>query len=355
MSAAARVLKALSPVSGGRLVARTVPATPPTVVRADGGYVWDADGVRRHDFHNRDGVVILGHADPLVAAAAADPDPRSAAEAAERLRAFTPGAETVAFMPSAQAAMLAALRMARAATGRERVVVLSNRPMAGHAGALIAADAAAASDMIATYGADLAALVVAPLALAAGDLVRLATAARSQGAVLVFDEHRSGLRVHEGGAQALLGVRADLAVEGSTIGNGAQIAAVTGRKDLVAAAPVQAAPTAQALAAAAATLRRIAAAPVVASLRIRGAELEAEVEALLVSHGAAGRIEIVGDPSWSRLTFASRELRAAFLAAALEAGIYTTGEHVMSYAHGDEAISALVRAYEAILPRVLGR
>lgn len=350
MSAAARVLKALSPAPGGRSAAR---AGPPAIAYAEGEYVWDAAGRRRHDFHNRDGAVILGHADPLVAAATAEPDHQAAAEAADRLKGFVPGAEAVAFAASGQAAMLSALRMARRATTREQVVVLSNRPMAGHAGAEIVASAEAALARMDAVGADLAALVVAPLAVALPDLVRLAAAARTKGAVLLFDEHRSALRVHEGGAQALLGVRADLAVTGPAIGNGAQIAAVVGRRALIRAAAATPEPTAQALAAAAATLRRVASEPVVASLRIRGAELEAEVEALLAQHGAAGRIEVLGDPSWSRLAFASRDLRAAFLAAALDQGIHTRGEHVMSYAHGDEAISALLRAYEVALPQVL--
>ena len=96
--------------------------------------------------------------------------------------------------------------------------------------------------------------------------------------MLIFDEALSGFRVHEGGAQALYGVEADLVVFGDNLANGMPLSVLAGRRDLVWAAqqhePLRADITC--LAAARAVLTKIEIEPVIATLRIGGAEIQAE-------------------------------------------------------------------------------
>jgi len=322
--------------------------------------VWDSAGRRYLDFANRGGAVILGHADPDVERAAAG-RAHGFDEVAARIAWLVPCAEAVALAASGTAAMLAALRMARAHTGRERVLACATRPVPGARAGFLPGDLDALAALLDLYADEVAAVVVEPLAAphpAPGAwLARVRDLACRHGAVLVFDETRSGFRVHKGGGQTLLGVTPDLAVFGPSLGNGAAVGAVAGRQPLIDAAPHRGPRVApEAIAAAAATLRKLEREPVIATLRIRGAEVQAEVEALLASTGADAFVSIAGDPCWSVLDFSGAHggsVRSLFLAESHAHGLHSAGAHVMSYAHGDEAISALIGIYAKVLPRLV--
>jgi glutamate-1-semialdehyde 2,1-aminomutase len=327
------------------------------MARGLGATVWDHDGRAYLDLCNRDGTVILGHADPEVEAAAADPAPGAAEAVAARLRALIPCAEAVRFTASEPSALIAALRVARAHTGRERVLTCSGRPLAGATAAFSRTDLAQLAALLDLYADEVAAVVFEPMGaglMPAGRLAAVRDLVRRHGALLVFDETRTGLRVHKGGAQALLGVVPDLAVFGRALGNGAAIAAVAGPRALLSLKAMHGLPPEEAaLAAAAAVLRKVERQPVIYSLRVRGAEVQAEVEALLAAAGAQALVGVSGDPTWSRLDFCGPRTRALFLAQARACGLHTTGGHAMSYAHGDEAITELVRIYAEVFPRLV--
>ena len=188
---------------------------------------------------------------------------------AEKVRSLVPSIEMVRFTSSGTEATMSAVRVARAATGRDRVIKFAGC-YHGHAdgflveagsGALTlgvptspgVAASTAALTLTATFNdldsvaalfeantAQVAAVVVEPIVgnmgtvpPAAGFLDGLRTLCDQHGALLIFDEVMTGFRVHRGGAQALYGVRPDLTCLGKIIGGGLPVGAYGGRKDLM--------------------------------------------------------------------------------------------------------------------------
>ena len=263
-----------SPVRAFRSVGR-----PPLVLeRGDGPYVWDADGRRYIDYVGAWGPAVLGHRHPAVTAAVAAALERGLALGAtspleiklgEAIRAAMPSVERLRFTSSGTEAVMSALRVARAATGRDLVVKFAGG-YHGHADALLvdagsgvatmaipgtagipAAVAAttvvlpfndpnAATLAFARLAGRIAAVIVEPvpanagvLPPAPGFLEHLRELTRADGALLVFDEVITGFRVGPGGAQARFGIRPDLTTLGKVIGGGMPIGAYGGRAELM--------------------------------------------------------------------------------------------------------------------------
>jgi glutamate-1-semialdehyde 2,1-aminomutase len=257
---------------------RAVGGDPPIMVRGLGPYVWDADGKRYIDFVGAFGPLPLGHAHPAVVAAI-----RSAVEAggpfgatspaevrlAELIGRRMPSIERIRFVNSGTEAAMSALRVARAATGRDLVIKFEGG-YHGHADSLLVeagsgvatlsipgsagvAASVAAQTLVATYNdltsvaslldahaGEVAAVIVEPVAAnmgvvlpAPGFLAGLRRLTSDAGALLIFDEVITGFRVAPGGAQELFGVRPDLSVLGKIIGGGLPVGAYGGRSDLL--------------------------------------------------------------------------------------------------------------------------
>ncbi len=307
------------------------------------------------------GAVALGYADAGVtaavqAAAAAGPVAGlthvSEPALAERLCALVPCAEQAFFLKSGAEAVAAAVRLARAATGRDRVVGSgyfgwldwwSTGPgVPAGASADYAAvpfgDAAALERAVDAAGSALAAIVVEPVVEReppAGYLALARALADRAGAALVFDEVKTGCRLHAGGYQAVCGVTPDLATFGKALANGYPLAAVVGRAPVMAAAgrawiSSTLASEATALAAAHAVLDRHAREDVCAALARTGGRLRGAVAAALASAAVDG-VTIDGLDPMFFLRFdggagasgaAGAEAReTAFLGAARDAGV----------------------------------
>jgi len=225
----------------------------PIVSRTQGAYLWMVDGARFIDHDNAAGRIVIGHADPRIDRAAAETaaklDLNSAGvtltevELAERIVGAIPSAEVVRFVSSEAMALLLARRIAAIATKRTRTLVVRShaaryRMLPG----LDGADTVCWSDVVAMTNSptrrSYAALVVAPDAYplweraAARQLQAVAGLAAHLGAVLIFDERTTAFRHHLGGYQAIAGIRPDLTVFGTTLGNGYGIAGVTGGASL---------------------------------------------------------------------------------------------------------------------------
>ena len=250
---------------------RSVGGTPYFVVTADGPYVWDADGRRYIDYVQSYGPSILGHAHPgvvdAVNRAAADGTSYGAPTEAEIRLAETvvervEGLEALRFVNSGTEATMTALRLARGATGRDRVVTFAGC-YHGHADALLAAggsgmadqgisgcdgvtDGAVADTVVAPYNEvpelddTVAAVVVEPIAAnmglvapADGFLDGLRRACDAAGALLVFDEVISGFRLAKGGASEWFQVQPDLWCFGKVIGGGLPVGALGGRWEIM--------------------------------------------------------------------------------------------------------------------------
>jgi glutamate-1-semialdehyde 2,1-aminomutase len=250
---------------------RAVGGEPYVVARADGPYVYDVEGTRYIDLVQSYGAVILGHAHPTVTdalhRAAVDgtsygaPTPREM-KLAEEIRGRVPSCERVRLMNSGTEATSTAVRLARGATGRSRLVTFHGN-FHGATDALLAAGGsgvatlglpgtagvppeAVANTMVVPYNVvpDLddrvAAVIVEPVAAnmgviapAPGFLEGLREACDRVGALLIFDEVITGFRLGRGGAQERFGVRPDLTCFGKVIGGGLPIGAVGGRRDVM--------------------------------------------------------------------------------------------------------------------------
>jgi glutamate-1-semialdehyde 2,1-aminomutase len=248
------------------------------VRRGEGAYLEDEEGNRYLDWVLSWGPLLFGHADPetveAVREAALDgtsfgtPTEREVVLAEEIVDAV-PSVELVRLVSSGTEAAMSAIRLARAATRRDRVLKFAGC-YHGHADALLARagsglatlgipsspgvptpaaadtivcpfnDADAAAAAVARYGEGLAAIVVEPVAgnmgvvpPVPGFLEALRRLCDASGALLVFDEVITGFRVARGGAQERYGVLPDLTILGKIVGGGLPLAAFGGRADLM--------------------------------------------------------------------------------------------------------------------------
>jgi glutamate-1-semialdehyde 2,1-aminomutase len=251
---------------------------PPKLVRGVGAFVWDDAGRRFIDYVGAFGPLLLGHANPAVvdaikAAAAAGGSfgvtGPGEIRLAELIRDRMPSIERIRFVNSGTEAAMSALRVARAATGRNLVIKfdggyhghadsllveagsgIATLSIPGSAGVpsvvaaqtLVAAynDAGSVEAQLAANRGQVAAVIVEPVAAnmgvvapAPGFLQSLRELTDKAGALLIFDEVITGFRVAPGGAQELYGVRPDLTVLGKIIGGGLPVGAYGGRADLM--------------------------------------------------------------------------------------------------------------------------
>jgi glutamate-1-semialdehyde 2,1-aminomutase len=257
---------------------RAVGGTPPFIERGEGCRLWDADGREYIDYVGSWGPLVLGHADPDVVAAVRSAAGRglsfgapteSEAEMAELLGRLVPGLELVRLVSSGTEATMSALRLARGATGRTRIVKFEGC-YHGHADSLLVKagsgaltlgnpssagvtpetaaqtlvldynDIAALDAAFAEHGRSIACVIVEPVAgnmnLIAprpGFLERLRELCTRHGVVLIFDEVMTGFRVGLRGAQDLFGVKADLITLGKVVGGGMPLGAFGGRRDIM--------------------------------------------------------------------------------------------------------------------------
>ena len=257
---------------------RAVPGVPPHIVRGSGAHVADADGNDFIDFVLAYGPHILGHQPPQVVAAiraqlelgiAFGHTVELEVELAERIVDAVASVDMVRFVTSGTEAAMSAVRLARAATGRDRIVKFAGA-YHGHADALLAEagsgvatlgipgspgvpeaavaettvlpynDCDAIAGLFARSGEQIAAVIVEPVAgnmgcvaPEPGFLAALRDLTSKSGALLVLDEVMTGFRVAYGGAQALYNVSPDLSLFGKVIGGGLPVGAYGGRRDLM--------------------------------------------------------------------------------------------------------------------------
>ena len=252
---------------------------PLLLERGLGPYVWDADGRRYIDYIGSWGPALLGHADPSVLAAIGVALGNGLAlgathpleiELGEAIRQAMPSLERLRFTSSGTEAVMSAIRLARAATGRDLLVKfagayhghadhllveagsgLATQGIPGSAGvpASVAAltvvlpynDHEAVRAAFAAFPGRIAAVIVEPVAAnvgvippAPGFLEVLRESTERDGSLLIFDEVITGFRVGLGGAQARYGVVPDLTTLGKVIGGGMPIGAYGGRAELMA-------------------------------------------------------------------------------------------------------------------------
>jgi glutamate-1-semialdehyde 2,1-aminomutase len=390
---------------------RNVGGTPRFIVRAEGATVTDADGSVYCDLVGSWGAAIAGHAHPSVVAAVqaaaagglgyGAPCPAEVA-LGRAIAESMPAVARMRMVSSGTEAVMSAVRVARAFTGRPRILKLAGCYHGHSDGLLVRAgsgaatfgvpdsagvpEAIASQTLVASYnavdevraclaahGPELAAVIVEPVAAnmgvvppEPGFLEALREMTEACGALLVFDEVITGFRLGRGGAQELLGVCPDLTCLGKIIGGGLPVGAFGGRADvmeaLAPAGPVYQAGTLSGnpvtMAAGRATLDLLDAAAY-ERLEVLGARAEAGLAAALRESGVAGCVQRAGsmltlffgvEPprNLSDVERVDRERFARFFFAMLERGFYLPPSPFeawfLSLAHTDADVDALLAA-----------
>jgi glutamate-1-semialdehyde aminotransferase/acyl carrier protein len=377
--------------------------------RGDGAYIWDVDGNRYLDLTMGFGSLLFGHSPDFLRQALAaqldlgvqvGPESETAGEVAALICELT-GAERATFCNSGTEAVMAALRLARAVTGRPKIALFAGSFHGTFDGLLAQGErrpdgslqAAPLSPgvppsliedvlvldyegfdslaVVAAHAGELAAVLVEPRQSRRPDLDRrdllaqLRTLTERAGIALVFDEVVTGFRAHPGGIQALYGVRADITTYGKAVANGMPIGVVAGKATYLDAVDGgywsygdRSLPEAGTtffggtffrhplvMAAALACLRQIKARPgLQEELNRRTARLVAALAELFANRGLP--VGISHFSSFFVLDFPSWTARDLFFFHLLDRGIYVWERRIcyLSTAHGDQEVERIVEA-----------
>ena len=393
---------------------KSVGGQPLFIERAEGPYLFDADGNRYIDYVLSWGPLILGHAHPQVVAALKRAVERGTSygapteletELAQLVCELVPSAEMARFVNSGTEATMSAIRLARAYTGRDKIIKFSGN-YHGHGDMLLVKAGsgvatlglpdspgvprgAAQDTLIANYNdlesvkrlfeanaGQIAAVILEPVAgnmgvvpPVEGFLSGLRELTAQEGALLIFDEVMTGFRVAIGGAQALYGVTPDITTLGKVIGGGLPVGAYAGRAEIMRQVaplgPMYQAGTLSgnplAMTAGLETLKILKEPGVFESIAARAEKLGRGIGAAAQKAGAPVYQTQVGTmfcayftPSavvdWDTAAQSDTETFARFFNAMLQQGVYLAPSQFeagfMSLAHTDEVIEETIAAAE---------
>ncbi len=359
--------------------------------RGEGAYLWDIDGNRYIDFLSGLLSISLGYCDPDVDAAVQQQmkkgvtfslPHRLETQLAELLVELIPCAERVRFGKNGTDATSAAVRLARAYTGRDRIAVCgyhgwqdwyistTTRDL-GVPGAVKGLshkfnynDLESLVQLFAEYPGEFAAVIMEPMGVQFPRddfLARVKALSHREGALLIFDETITGFRFDIGGAQTYFNVIPDLATFGKGMANGYPLSAVVGRAEIMALmedifySGTFGGETLS-LAASIAVIEKMRRESVLEHLTAQGKKIQAYFAEEVNSPGATGIAGISGHPAWTCLTLhgsesaTGMELKTLFMQEMLARGILMQFTHNLSYSHKGEEIDALLRIYREVLP-----
>ena len=399
---------------------RAVGGQPLFIDHGQGPFIFDVDGNRLIDFVLSWGPLILGHTHPAVLDAIAKAAARGTTfgapceyeiELARLIQAFMPGLEMLRFVNSGTEATMSALRLARAFTGRARIIKFAGcyhghadllQVKAGSGVATLGLPdspgvpaASTADTLVATFndldsvqrlfdrsGSEIAAVIVEPVAgnmgvvpPVSGFLDGLRRLTSQHGALLIFDEVMTGFRVHPGGAQNLYNIQPDLTTLGKVIGGGLPVGAYGGRREIMQliapSGPVYQAGTLSGnpltMAAGAATLRQLQVPSAWDTMARLAAQLESGLQNAAESSGVNAVVQRVGTMlttffsgqpvwDWNSASQANTRQYAVFFQAMLEQGIYLAPSQFeagfLSTAHGEAEIEVTLAAAQRAFQRV---
>ena len=370
----------------------TFPAgtSPLFLTHGDGGRVWDVDGNEYVDLISGLLPVVLGYRDADVDGAIREQldngisfslSTELESELAERLVDIIPCAEKVRFGKNGTDATSAAVRLARAFTGRDRIAVggyhgwqdwyigstTRNKGVPSAVSELTHtipfADLDAVDTLMKQHSGEFAALILEPMTVTdppAGYLAELKDLVNGHGALLVFDEIITGFRYALGGAQELFGVTPDLAAFGKAMGNGMPISAIVGRADVMDEMEevfysCTFGGETLSLAASIAVIDKMRREPVIEKLWQTGADLAEGTTARIAEYDLSDVIAMNGKDCWKVLAFADHPkarkeaVKTLFMREMHARGVLIAGSHNVNYAHDGTDMARVFGAYDAVL------
>lgn len=352
-----------------------------------GGRIWDIDGNMYVDLVNGLMPNVLGYADADVDFAIKQQlnngitlslATELEVQLAEKLTKLIPCAEKVRFAKNGSDATSGCIRLARAYTGRDRIIVCGyhgwqdwyigtttrNKGIPKVVSSLSHTvpynDLDAVEELLNQYKGEFAGMILEPMTTTvpeAGYLQGLKDLLHKHDALLIFDEVITGFRFSLGGAQELFNVTPDLASFGKSMGNGMPISAVVGsNKIMQEMEEIFFSGTfggeTLSLVASMAVINKMEKEPVIETLWKTGAFLRKETQNLINKHGLNEVMQLVGNDVWTMLSFKNHQdsssdaIRTYLLHEMHKQGVLTLGSHNMCYAHNNDDISYILAAYE---------
>lgn len=364
--------------------------SPIFLKRADGCFVWDADGNRFVDWPMALGPVILGHNYPAVNEAVKNQIDQGVAfslphikeiELAEKLCDVIPCAEMVRFGKNGSDATSGAVRAARAYMGKDMVACCGYhgwqdwyigttarklgvpKAVQEQTVAFRYNDPASLEELFALYPQKIACVILEPVGLVPPRddfLQKVNQIAHRNGALVIYDECWTGFRWALGGAQEYYGVTPDLACFGKALGNGFPISAIAGSRDIMKIFDkifysFTFAGDMVGITAGLAVLNELDATDVIATIWHRGEMLIDGLRQLVSNAGLERRIRIKGYPPKSAVFFEDENgnedlvLKSVVQQEMIKCGFLYAGYHVVSYSHTEAEINATLEAYDRTL------
>lgn len=372
---------------------------PGFIAKGSGCRVWDVDGNEFIEYGMGLRAIGLGHAFPAITAAVAEqitqganftrPSPLEV-ECAESLLEVVPGADMVKFTKDGSTATSAAIRLARAYTGRDLVALCSDHPFYSYddwaicttpmdSGIPLATtrltltfrynDLAGAAALFAAHPRSIAAVILEAekdVEPQPGYLAGLRDLCHRHGALLILDEMITGFRWPQRSAQSHYGVTADLSTFGKALGNGFAVSALVGKREIMRLGGLDHdrdrvfllstthGAEAHALAAAKAVMEIYRDEPVVETLNRQGRRLKTGIESAVGRHGLGSHFQLSGRSvnlvyaCRDRDGMASQTFRTLFLQEMIRRGVLAPSL-VVSYSHTDDAIDQTVEAIDGAL------
>ena len=358
--------------------------------RGRGSYVWDIDGNRYVDLVNSLASITLGYSNPKIAKAVRNQLKNAVtlslpgileAEVAELIVELVPSAEMVRFGKNGTDATSAAIRLARAYTGRDHIAVCGyhgwqdwyigsttrNKGVPETVSALthkfVYNDIGSFRQILAEHSGEIAAVMLEPMNSEwpeKGFLEEIKSECVKAGIVLIFDETITGFRYSKGGAQELFGVIPDLSTFGKGMANGFPLSAVVGRKEIMMEMEEiffsgTFGGELLSLAAAKTVLEMHISDDICGELARKGFGLASKLDELVKSHGLSDVLRLSGHDSWKFLNWSPKNnfqietIRTFFMQEIFKRGLLVLGTHNISLSFGAKEEKSVLKTYDEVL------
>ena len=367
--------------------------SPLYAAKSKGAYLWDIDGNKYIDLVNSLAAITLGYGDKgleksilkqLKLGVSLSLPTKIESEVAELIIELVPSAEMVRFSKNGSDATSAAIRLARAFTGRDQIVACGyhgwhdwyigttsrNKGIPTAVSALTHNfqynDIESLKSALKLNEGKVAAVIIEPMNDTypqPGFLEEVQVLAKKAGAVLIFDEVITGFRFSEGGAQKLFNVTPDLATFGKGIANGFPLSAVVGRREIMKEMEhVFISGTfggeLLSLAAARYVLKKHQKNEICGDLVNKGNVLSELTNELIDSFGLSNVVSLSGHPTWKFLRwnglgeYSAAEIKTFFMQEIFQEGVLVLNSHNISQAHDKKIIVKIIDAYSKVFGKI---